>query len=185
MNSHETIIRGRRIGMNLTLIVFGLLFCFALLSASDNPDQASVVDTLDKSDDCLQRVSWLEGHWRGEGFGGMCEEIWGPVFGDSRMGMFRLVQDDKVVFYEFIFIGMVDGTLTKRLRHFNADMSGWEEKDEWVEFPFVGCTENTMAFEGLTYYRMDDDTVRLVVSLKGDDGQPTEVELIYHRVSKS
>ena len=59
-------------------------------------------ETLDTTDDCLSRMSWLEGHWRGDGFGGVCEEIWGPVLGETRMGMFRLVRDDKIVFYEFI-----------------------------------------------------------------------------------
>ncbi len=141
-------------------------------------------ETLDKSDDCLDRMSWLEGHWRGDGFDGVCEAIWGPVMGGTRTGMFKLVKDDEVLFYEFIVIGMIDGVLTKRLRHFSADMYGWEAKDKWVEFPFVGCTDDSIEFEGLSYARIDENTVKVTVALRDEEGDPSPVELIYHRVKK-
>lgn len=160
----------------IVLLSAAFLLCLTPLATGD--------ETLDKSDDCLERMSWLEGHWRGDGFDGVCEAIWGPVMGGTRTGMFKLVQDDKVVFYEFIVIGIIDGVLTKRLRHFSADLYGWEAKDKWVEFPFVGCTDDSIEFEGLSYTRVDDKTVKVIVALRDEDGNPTPIELIYHRVEE-
>ena len=160
----------------MILVLSAILLLFSPVVTAD--------EIIDTTDDCLNRMSWLEGHWRGDGFGGVCEEIWSPGLGDTRMGMFKLVQDDKVVFYEFVVIGVVDGVLTKRLRHFNADMTGWEEKDKWIEFPFVGCTENSMEFEGLSYTRISANSIRVLVDLRDEDGNPSPVELIYHRVEE-
>ena len=44
------------------------------------------------------------------------------------MGSYRLVKDDKVIFYELQTIVEQGSSLVFRLKHFNADLSGWEEK---------------------------------------------------------
>jgi hypothetical protein len=47
----------------------------------------------------LNDVSWISGHWKGEAFGGLTEEIWAPPFGNSMMGSFKLVENGIVSFY--------------------------------------------------------------------------------------
>ncbi|MGB5820455.1 MAG: DUF6265 family protein [Saonia sp.] len=33
----------------------------------------------------LTETSWMEGHWKGEAFGGIIEETWSPPLGDSML----------------------------------------------------------------------------------------------------
>ncbi len=40
----------------------------------------------------LEDVSWIAGHWKGEAFGGIAEEIWSPPLGDSMMFVFKLAK---------------------------------------------------------------------------------------------
>ena len=37
----------------------------------------------------LEVISWMEGHWKGEAFGGITEEIWSPALGGSMMFSFN------------------------------------------------------------------------------------------------
>ena len=70
----------------------------------------------------------MAGHWQGEMFGGMAEEVWNPPSGNSMMGMYKLIKDGKTVFYEFFSIIEESNSLILKLKHFNPDMTGWEEK---------------------------------------------------------
>ena len=47
-------------------------------------------------------LDWLAGQWRGVGLGGQCEESWLPAVGGVLIGTFRLADDGKPVFYEFL-----------------------------------------------------------------------------------
>ncbi len=85
----------------------------------------------------LNDISWIAGHWKGEAFGGITEEIWSPPLGDSMMFVFKLVNDGKVSFYETGYIKQVGKTLILQLKHFHGDLRGWEEKDETVDFKLV------------------------------------------------
>lgn len=70
----------------------------------------------------------MEGHWKGEAFEGITEEIWTPPLGGSMLFSFKLVVEDKVVFYELGHIRQLGETLVFELKHFNDDLKGWEEK---------------------------------------------------------
>ncbi|HEX2445685.1 MAG TPA: DUF6265 family protein, partial [Vicinamibacterales bacterium] len=73
-------------------------------------------------------MAWLAGRWVGEALGGASEEIWSEPRAGAMMGMYRLVRDGKPIFYELLTIVEENGTLMLRLKHFNADLTGWEEK---------------------------------------------------------
>ena len=62
-------------------------------------------------------LDWLAGQWRGEGLGGQCEESWLPAVGGTLIGSFRLADDGKPVFYEFLAITEDAGSLTFRVKH--------------------------------------------------------------------
>jgi hypothetical protein len=72
---------------------------------------------------------WLTGRWTGEGLGGRIEEVWSPPDGGAMVGYFRLVKDDKPVFYEILTLIEIEGSVEMRLKHVNPDMTGWEDKD--------------------------------------------------------
>ena len=80
----------------------------------------------------IHQIDWIAGHWKGEAFGGHVEEVWSKPAGGAMMGMFRLVQGDEVGFYELLTLLEEDGSLVFRLKHFNSDLTGWEEKNENV-----------------------------------------------------
>src|SRR5262245_45051261 len=56
-------------------------------------------------------LAWLAGHWTGEGLGGFTEEVWSPPRNGAMVGMFRLVRDDKPVFYELLTVAEEKGSL--------------------------------------------------------------------------
>ncbi|AUC82793.1 DUF6265 family protein [Lacinutrix sp. Bg11-31] len=114
----------------------------------------------------LNQVSWIEGRWLGEAFGGITEEIWSPPLGDSMMFSFKLVSEGKVVFYEFGGIRQVDDTLIFQLKHFENDFKGWEEKDETIDAKLVKIEDNRAYFDGFTFEKISDSEINIYVEME-------------------
>lgn len=130
----------------------------------------------------VEDMNWLAGHWVGEALGGTVEEIWSPPRGGAMMGMFRLVKDAETVFYELMTIVPENGSLVLRLKHFNADLTGWEEKQDTVDFPLVEVAGNAFHFDGLSFRRESADRVRVHLAMRGKDGTVREETFAYTRV---
>ncbi|WP_127137118.1 DUF6265 family protein [Flagellimonas oceanensis] len=126
----------------------------------------------------LEEVSWIEGHWTGEAFGGIAEEIWSAPLGNSMMFVFRMVNDDKVSFYESGHIQQLDESLILQLKHFDGNMRGWEEKNETIDFKLVKLEPNKVYFEGLTMEKISDDQMNIWVLIE-DEGKTDEVLFAY------
>jgi hypothetical protein len=119
----------------------------------------------------LDKLDWLVGHWQGEAFGGTIEEDWNPSSGGSMVGSFKLVVDNKVAFYEIMTITADSTGYNLKLKHFNADLTGWEEKNDVITFPYVSSSEKQIKFNGLEYKLQSDDTMKIVVGLKSNDNE--------------
>ncbi|MFK7814244.1 MAG: DUF6265 family protein [Maribacter sp.] len=126
----------------------------------------------------LEEISWMEGHWKGEAFGGITEEIWGPPLGGSMMFSFKLVLDGEVNFYELGHIRQLDETLVFELKHFGADLKGWEEKDEVQSFKLIKAERNRMYFEGFTFEKISENEIN-IYGLIHQDGKAEEVQFNY------
>lgn len=126
-------------------------------------------------------VQWIAGHWQGEALGGMVEEIWSPPAAGAMMGSFRLVKNDTVQFYEFQLIQEMEESLVVKVKHFNNDMTSWEEKEEYVLFPLVKIEENRVYFEKLTYEKADPDHLKIYLAMKTKSGY-REVVFNYKRI---
>lgn len=114
----------------------------------------------------IEELAWLVGHWKGEGLGGVSEEIVAPPQGGQMMGMFRQTKaDGSLMFYEFYLFAEVEGSLELRIKHFNPDFSGWEEKDDYVAFPLVAVEEQAVYFDGLTFKMTGPDEMRAEVMI--------------------
>jgi hypothetical protein len=109
----------------------------------------------------LQDINWLEGNWTGEAFGGTYEENWSKAAGGSMMFNFKLVANNKVVFYELGHIVEKDGTLLYQIKHFSADLKGWEEKDQSEDFRFIKKEGNRMYFDNFTFEYISEKEVNL------------------------
>jgi hypothetical protein len=114
----------------------------------------------------LADMSWLAGRWTGTGLGGVTEESWSAPAGGAMMGMFRMLKGEQVIFYEFLTLLEHEGSLLLKLKHFNADLTGWEEKADSVRFRLVKITPQSAWFEGLTFHRVDDDTVKVFLAIR-------------------
>ena len=132
----------------------------------------------------LSAMAWLEGHWVGEGLGGVSEEIWSPARGGVMMGMYRLLKGDKPAFYEFLMIVEENGTIAMKLKHFNPDFSGWEEKEKFVTFKLVAVEERAVHFDGLSFIRDTDDSLSIYLLLRDKDGKVREEPFKMRRIKK-
>ena len=118
----------------------------------------------------LKNISWISGNWKGEAFGGQTEENWSEPSGGSMMATFKLISDNKVVFYEIEIIREIENTLILQLKHFDKDLKGWETKDETVDFALKKITENKVVFEGMTFEKVGDKEMNIYVDIKQDNG---------------
>lgn len=125
----------------------------------------------------LDQVAWLAGHWVGEGLGGVSEEMWSPPAGGAMMGNYRLLKDGAPVFYEFLLLVEENGTLILKLKHFHPDLTGWEEKADFVDFPLVAIEGDTIHFDGLSYQRLPDGSLRIYLLLRDRDSGAVREEL--------
>jgi hypothetical protein len=134
----------------------------------------------------LADMAWLAGHWTGDGLGGRSEEIWSPPDAGAMMGMYRHVKDGKPVFYELLTLVEERGSLVLRLKHFNPDLSGWEEKGDSVSFAFVGKRDGVLHFEGMAWKRNGEDEVTVYLAIQNKkDGSVREAEFRYTRVNSA
>ena len=129
-------------------------------------------------------LSWLTGRWTGDGLGGTTEESWSAPAGGTMIGTFRLVKDGKPVFYELLTITQAERGLVMRLKHFHPDLTGWEEKDKFVDFLYVGSEGSRFRFEGLTFERNGDDAMTIYLALRQKSGEVREMKFSMKRVSR-
>lgn len=71
--------------------------------------------------------------------GGAVDETFTAAAAGAMIGTFRLVVKNAVVFYQFLNLVEENGSLALRLKHFNADLTGWEEKDRFLTFRRTGA----------------------------------------------
>ena len=115
----------------------------------------------------IEALDWLVGHWKGEGLGGQSEEIIAPALDGQMVGMFRQIKPDgSLMFYEFYQFAEHEGSLILRIKHFNPDFTGWEDKEVSVEFPLVAIEQSAAYFDGLTFAR-DGDVLHAAVVVEG------------------
>lgn len=104
----------------------------------------------------LEQLDWLVGQWVGEGIGGApAMESWLPPTGGTMVGTFVQEQVDEegassIMFTEHMYIMQEDGSLALKLKHFNADLTSWEEKDDMVTFRLVAMEPCAAYFNALT-----------------------------------
>jgi hypothetical protein len=124
----------------------------------------------------IEDAAWLAGRWVGTGFGGQMEETWAPPVGGQMVGHFRYWRDGEPQFYEFLMMDVVEGGVRMRVKHFNPDMVGWEEKDGWVEFEPISVGPDALVFNGLVIRR--ESPARIVMTIRLRRGDVVEEEVL-------
>jgi len=59
---------------------------------------------------------------------------------------FRIVQEDRPIFYEFWVVEVDQSRPALKLKHFNAHRAGWEEKNAGIKMPLVSHSEDDAVF---------------------------------------
>lgn len=115
----------------------------------------------------IEQLGWLAGSWAGTGLGGESHESWLPPVHDQMAGIFHQSRGGDLQFYELLQVVERSGSLVLRLKHFNRDLSGWEDKsaESALEFPLVAIEEDAAYFDGLTYERVGEDGLRIHLEL--------------------
>jgi hypothetical protein len=115
----------------------------------------------------IQDLHWIVGYWSGTGLGGECDELWLPAIDNSMVGTFRFMMEGELIFTEYMNMVEEDGELALKLKHFNRDLSAWEEKENWTTFKFIKSEGQTAYFSGITFHR-DGDELILRLALTND-----------------
>lgn len=129
----------------------------------------------------IDQVAWLAGSWRGTAFGKTFEEVWSPPSAGTMVGTFKLMDGEKVEFYELMVLDTRDGTLSLRVKHFNADFTAWEDRADFVHFKLVGIEGDAVHFSGISFYRRDGDHLDGYIVMGSSDGIREE-KLTYERM---
>ena len=137
------------------------------------PDESRPGATLDDA-------SWLVGSWSGTAFGSRFEAVWNAPSAETMVGLFKLFGDDGVEFYEILLLGVEDGTLSLKVKHFSADFTAWEDKEDYVNFRLVKKEDDALHFGGLSFYRRGDDSIDGYIVMRNAE-ETTEHHLDYKR----
>jgi len=152
-----------------TLLIL-LILTVSTLSLSEKP--TSSAETIFHIND----YTWLVGSWEGDGFGGVSHEIWEKPVNGTMMGMYRHIDSEgELVFYEFM---LLDET-GLRLKHFNPDLTSWEEKDDMTTFEMISYSADKIELKGLTFERKSDKD--MVISLQMTQNRESYTEVFNMR----
>ena len=161
-------------GVVVGAVVLGLL----LSSGGEAGDSTTEVPTgRPASDVDVEDFAWLAGYWRGEGLGGVCEEIWSEPLAGSMIGIFRLVRDGEPVFSEHMSLGADAEGFALKVKHFTPDFVAWEDKEEAIRFGLDELRPGEAVFGGLRIRRTDEGNLEITIRLTRKGGESTD-ELI-------
>ncbi len=169
--------------MKLSVTLFLLLFSFLATGQVKNTDHTfKLSDPNIRPKASLEEVSWLTGNWTGTAFDQQFEEVWNPPSAGSMVGMFKLFDLEKgVSFYELMLIVEQEESLSLLVKHFSSEFISWETKEDFVNFKLVTIKENEIHFSGLSFYRINDDTIHAYLALKMKDQSLVEKKLVFNR----
>ena len=128
----------------------------------------------------LEAARFLVGSWTGTAFGERMEETWSEPTGGSMVGTFKLFSGDEPAMYEIMLLTVEDGTLSLKVKHFNADFTAWEDKEDYVNFRLVAFSEDELHFGGVSFYKRDDDHLDGYIVMRNGDAI-TEQHMTYTR----
>lgn len=106
----------------------------------------------------LEDLAWLEGSWLGHMPFGPVENVHLPIAFGQMPGFVRATNADGVVFYEIAAYVRAGDSVTLRVKHFTAQLHGWEAQDAFLARPLVERAADTFFFDGTTIHRTGPDS---------------------------
>ena len=90
--------------------------------------------------------------------------------------------DGSIMFTEHMYLMEQDGSLVVKLKHFNPDLTGWEDKDGMVTFRLLSAEPCAVYFNALTFRCADKNkgpAGGLVVAVRMKSDKPEPQELLF------
>lgn len=131
----------------------------------------------------IDQAEWLIGDWVGTGIEGeRAAESWLPPSEGTMVGVFVQEQADGTIrFTEHMYMAEEDGSLVLKLKHFNPDLTGWEEKGDMVRFRLLSIEPCAAYFSGLTYRCDDKGNLVVAVRMKNEGAKVEELVFTFKR----
>jgi hypothetical protein len=133
----------------------------------------------------VDQLAWLAGSWVGSGMGAEVTETYSAPLGGRITGHFAMA-DGKggVAFTELVDYVPVGRSLAYRVRHFNPDMTGWEDKTgKAILFALVAVEKDHWFFDGMTIERTAANAMTMWVRTN-DKGKVAEVPFRFTRAAQ-
>lgn len=132
-------------------------------------------------------VAWLEGSWIGTGIDGHPSgESYSRAGSGRIVGHFwQLDAAGNIDFTEHIAIVPRDGGLVMRLKHFEDDLTGWEDKagSSALEFVLTRNGPDRWVFGAVELVRTAPDRLETSVRVRGKDGAERTLRFSYRRAT--
>ncbi|GAB2489513.1 hypothetical protein GCM10027164_18540 [Algoriphagus taiwanensis] len=155
----------------LNMKALSILFLFLTISYFTTAQVRSLEPNQTPGKGTVEDFSWMVGYWSGPGLGGECEEVWMPAVDGHMIGTFRFWEKGKLIFSEFMNLVQEGESVSMKLKHFGADLSGWEEKEEWTTFELIEMGDQKVWLNGMTIERKGDQLVFQVNISNGAEAQ--------------
>lgn len=126
----------------------------------------------------LEQVNWLTGNWTSNSIN-YSEENWGKVSGNTIMFCYKMVKNEKIVFYELGHIESINGTLVLKIEHFDKDLKHIAGMQS--EFQLLKIEGNRIYFDRITYERISKNKMNVYVY---EDDAKTELKFEFVKTKK-
>lgn len=163
--------------------MFILFNCYAPAQKTFTANTLKLDSSVQRTSYSVKDVAWIEGKWKDVEDSTIMEEHWMRPEGNSMLGMFRMRQAGRPVFYELMTLFEEKNSVTLRLKHFYRNMKGWEHKDSTgVSFPLIKVEGKKAFFDGQTYQLTSDDTLVVFLAESNRRGEVKEEIFRFKRV---
>ena len=165
--------------MRVAILIAAALFA-APVRAQEAPKPPPVAAS-------IADVAWLEGSWIGTGIDGHPSgESYSRAGPDRIIGHFwQFDAAGNIDFTEHITIVPRNGGLVMRLKHFEDDLTGWEEKagTNALEFVLSRNDPDRWVFGAVELVRTAPDRLETSVRVRGKDGAERTLRFSYRRAN--
>lgn len=157
-------------------------------TASSVPQQQPQPISSPASSPTLADFAWLEGRWRGEWGPRVAEQVWLAPKAGTMAGLFRLVENDKMLVIEMFTLVEKPDEIDLYFRHFTPSLLPWEKSDA-VVLKLASLDAKNADFENpangmpkrAILMRVDPDTYVARSEIIPDQGETQVIEITYHR----